>query len=328
MNKSPIHCNRPGGDSRGFSLTELMVALVIALILMAGIGQIFLSSKKSFNVQSALGRQQENGRYAVNVITQDLRRAGYWGGNADITQITGTLGQASDDGSCAAGGNTWGRMIDRRIYGLNDTNAGYACIPDADYARGDVLVVRYAAPWQVGSSTTPEYDANRAYLRSSLFGGRIFLGSDQGSAANDMDLDLATPAPATERVAELVAQAYYIGPSGQTCRGSVVTSLFRESLNNSGLPRKGEIAHGVDNFQVRFGVDSDGDNAVNQYYDPQNVPNWGQVMAARIWLLTRAECPETGFSNTSTYAMADRNYTPNDAIRRQLYQATVRLRNK
>ena len=64
--------------------------MVITLILLGGIAQIFLGSKKSFTIQESLGRMQENGRYAMEVLTQDLRRAGYWGGNADITEITGT----------------------------------------------------------------------------------------------------------------------------------------------------------------------------------------------------------------------------------------------
>jgi type IV pilus assembly protein PilW len=75
------------GLNRGFSLVELMVALVITLILLAGIGQIFLSSKKSFTIQDSLGRMQENGRYAMETLTQDVRRAGFWGGNPDITTI-------------------------------------------------------------------------------------------------------------------------------------------------------------------------------------------------------------------------------------------------
>jgi type IV pilus assembly protein PilW len=60
-------------------MVELMVALVITLILLAGIGQIFLSSKKSFTIQNNLARIQENGRYAMEVVISDLRPAGYWG---------------------------------------------------------------------------------------------------------------------------------------------------------------------------------------------------------------------------------------------------------
>ena len=81
------HTNRSHYHCRGFSMVELMVALVITLILLAGIGQIFLSSKKSFVIQNNLARIQENGRYAMDVVASDLRRAGYWGGNADINTI-------------------------------------------------------------------------------------------------------------------------------------------------------------------------------------------------------------------------------------------------
>ena len=104
----------------GFSLVELMVALVITLILLAGIGQIYLSSKKSFTIQDTLGHQQENARYAVETIAQDLRRVSYWGGNADIGLILGTLGMVNDDGNCSTSDTTWGRMLDRPIYGKNN----------------------------------------------------------------------------------------------------------------------------------------------------------------------------------------------------------------
>ena len=99
--------------SRGFSLVELMVALLITLILLAGIGQIFLSSKKSFTIQDSLGRMQENGRYAMETLAQDVRRAGFWGGNADITAIDdyvgGTGKVATDDGTCTDA--NWARML-------------------------------------------------------------------------------------------------------------------------------------------------------------------------------------------------------------------------
>ena len=98
MSKTILH---PGTLCRrcdGFSLVELMVALVITLILLAGIGQIYLSSKKSFTIQDTLGHQQENARYAVEVIAQDVRRSSYWGGNADIGLISGTEGMKTDDG--------------------------------------------------------------------------------------------------------------------------------------------------------------------------------------------------------------------------------------
>jgi len=58
----------------GFTLVELMIALVITLILMAGISQVFLSSKKSFTIQDTLARQQENGRFVLDTLGQDFCR--------------------------------------------------------------------------------------------------------------------------------------------------------------------------------------------------------------------------------------------------------------
>ena len=304
---------------RGFTIVELMVALIISLILLAGVMQIYLSGKQSFDIQDTLSRLQENGRFATEAIAVDLRRAGYWGGNAQVEAIAGSLGTADPDGTCLSANNTWGRMIERRIFGLNDTNGGYACIPGADYIRGDILTVRYASPQETAPA---DMDSNRPYLRSSLFSGRLFNGMDQAS-----NLLNNPPAP-SERTSELVAHAYYIGPSNQQCGGAAVPSLYRERLANNGRPVAEEVAYGVDNLQVQYGVDTNDDNSVDNYVDAGAVADWAQVMAARVWILVRAECPEGGYTNTNTYTMAGVNYVVNDGFRRQLYTTTVNLRNR
>jgi type IV pilus assembly protein PilW len=358
MRKADLNLDTKYGHCQGFSLVELMVALVITLILLAGIGQIYLSSKKSFTIQDTLGHQQENARYAVETIAQDLRRASYWGGNADIDLISGTLGMVNIAtnpgiyGTCSTSDTTWGRMLNRPIFGINNTNndtstspvSDYTdCIPSSDYLGSDILVTRYQAPWQVGSQTTPNFEPNRLYLRSSLTAsgealGRIFQGTDEGNILNDMDYDLSTPsAPAAgaspdERVAELVAHGYYIGPSPSTkCRGTAVPSLLRESLNDQGKPAGEEVATGVEKFEVIYGIDTDDDRSADNYVDAGDSKidtDWSNVVAVQYWLLTRADCPETGYTNTNTYTLAGVDYKPNDGYRRQLYSTTVMLRNR
>jgi type IV pilus assembly protein PilW len=333
----------PYHTCRGFSMVELMVALVITLILLAGVSQIFLGSKKSFVIQDALGRMQENGRYAMEVITQDIRRAGYYGGNADLDNIDGSLGVATNTDTCPKTDTTWGRMLNRRVFGINNDAViatDYACIPKGSvtfgYQRGDVLVTRYAAPWVIGGVTTPAgymTDAatkNRLFLRASLFQGRLFQGLDEAKTENNL-------ASSSVRTSELIAHGYYVGDSGQTCRGEVVPSLLRVSLGSDGTPAIEEVAYGVDQFQVRYGKDTDGDDSVDEFVDAGTANldesgEWDQVIAARIWLLIRAECPETGYSNTNSYEMADLTgtdaYTSADSFRRKLYLSTVKLRNR
>lgn len=327
----PRHC-------QGFSMVELMVALVISLVLMGGIAQIFLSSKKSFTIQDTLGRQQENGRYIINALGQDIRRAGYMGSLEGVAGIGGTTAEVADDGTCPTGNNNWGRMLTTRIFGLNDTNTSnisgttYACIPDADYLRGDILVTRYQAPWVVGGTTTGSFDANRLYLRTSLNLATLFKGSDEANLSNGLPV-------VDGRTAELIARAYYVGPSSTgTCNGAAVPALFRETLDANGQPVAEEVAYGVENFQVRYGVDTNNDGSAEQYVDAghtdlNTLAKWNSVIAARVWILTRSECPEGGLDTTgASFVMGDVTYTPSDTanrgFRRQMYQTTVTIRNR
>lgn len=325
---------------RGFSLVEMVVAMLISLILIAGITQIFLGSRKSYTLQNTLSRQQENGRHAADVIARDLRKAGYWGGNTTITGVTGTAPPLLPDHSCQTGDNSWARMLAQPVYGVNHTDttalSAYACINDGHgHAARDVLVLRYASPQPADRGGDHPVEQNgRLYVRFSPTvseqSGRLFAGQDGDKAANDMRRgQAATPAEVTSR---LVARAYYIGPSGRSCDGIPVRSLYREALDKNGRPVAEEVASGIDNLQFRYGLDSNGDGSVNTYLDAgseglNETQEWARVVTVHFWLLTRAECPETGYTNQHTYTMGDMTYTPADNYRRQLYQSIVQLRN-
>ena len=61
----------------GFTLIELMIAITISAILLNGVLQIFQSSKQSYRIADNLGRTQENARYALSVLAQDVRQVGF-----------------------------------------------------------------------------------------------------------------------------------------------------------------------------------------------------------------------------------------------------------
>jgi prepilin-type N-terminal cleavage/methylation domain-containing protein len=293
---------------RGFSLVELLIAMMLGLFLLAALVEILINGKQSFVSATHISRLQENGRVVTNMVVSDLKRAGYLGGNSDITALFGSVGPAAVTVSCATGDTSWGRMVTQRVFGLDDTTAGYACIPNASYLRGDVLTVRYASPWISGN-----FVDNQLYMRSSLFAGKIFAGKDQALAVN-MVMDEA------QSVHDLVAHAYYIGNSGRSCKGQAVPSLFRVRLNANGQPVVDELLPGIENFQVQYGVGG-------QYLDAGAVADWSQVVTVRYWLLVRSECAETGFTDGRSYTFGDQVYTPNDGFRRQLYSSVVMLRN-
>ena len=53
--------------SKGFTLVELMVALVLGFILIAGVLNIFNSNRENFRVTENLARIQENSRVAFDL---------------------------------------------------------------------------------------------------------------------------------------------------------------------------------------------------------------------------------------------------------------------
>lgn len=80
---------KPGGGltgqgfgQRGLSLIELLVAIGLGLLLVAGIGTVYLGSRQTYRMQEANARLQETGRFALEVIGRSLRQAG---ADANIT---------------------------------------------------------------------------------------------------------------------------------------------------------------------------------------------------------------------------------------------------
>jgi type IV pilus assembly protein PilW len=63
--------------NRGFTLTELMVSLVISGVLMTAVYAVFNSQEKSYAVQEQLAAAHQNLRAAMNLMVSEIRMAGY-----------------------------------------------------------------------------------------------------------------------------------------------------------------------------------------------------------------------------------------------------------
>ncbi len=300
----------------GIGLVEIMIAMVLVAIMFNGLMEIFLSSRQTYSATDNLTRLQENGRTTVDLLVAGLRRSGYLGGNSDPTAIGGSAGQVAGAASCITTDTTWARMIDQPVFGLNDTRGGYNCIDNA-YLRGDILTLRYASPWTVPTASMVN---TKLYLRSSLFEGKIFLGSNK---ASNLNVVFDTP----QRQHELLAYSYYIADTGRTCGGNAIPGLFREALDVNNRPVAEELIAGIENLQVQY-------NVGNQYVDADviTLANWDNVISVKFFVLVRSECPETGFTDSASYVLGDAfpanaPYTPNDGYRRTLYSTVVALRN-
>jgi type IV pilus assembly protein PilW len=282
-------------------------------IMFNGLMEIYLSSRQTYNATDNLTRLQENGRTTVDILVAGLRRSGYLGGNSDPSSIAGSLGQVTGAASCVdANDSSWSHMIDQPIFGLDDTAAGYDCIDN--YLQGDVLTMRYASPWVVA---TADFVGTKIYLRSSLFEGKIFKGAD---TASNLNVVFDNP----QRQHELLAYSYYVADTGRDCAGVDVPGLFRKALDVNNKPTTEELIAGIENLQFQY-------NVGDQYVDADTVEaggDWDNVISVKLWVLVRAECPETGYTDARTYVLGDvANYVPADSYRRSLFSTVVALRN-
>jgi type IV pilus assembly protein PilW len=141
MKKLPLPVAFPSRQ-RGFSLTELMVAVVIGLVITIVVSQVFLGNKDAFRTQDDASRIAENARFLQLVLNRTIRNTGYayWNPNAGAqfksawtgkTQLAGVNGSGNFDevtvafygSSQTAGGTEDGTVLTCHGVGVSDDTA-------------------------------------------------------------------------------------------------------------------------------------------------------------------------------------------------------------
>ena len=79
---------------QGFSLIEIMIALVIGMVLLGGAVSIFISNYSVYRLESELSRMQEAGRFLIEVMSKEIRMGGFSGcasrGTIDVNVMADT----------------------------------------------------------------------------------------------------------------------------------------------------------------------------------------------------------------------------------------------
>src|SRR5262245_26501007 len=113
---------------RGFTVVELMVAMAISLILLAGVLAVVYASKVTYRQNERVARLQENGRAAVELMLQDMRAGGFHGCTRTVP-FTNTLTTATDllwnfaapvQGYQFASAGTWAPSLDAIVASPRD----------------------------------------------------------------------------------------------------------------------------------------------------------------------------------------------------------------
>jgi type IV pilus assembly protein PilW len=329
---------------RGFNLVELMVASTIAMFMLIGVANLYLSSLSSEKTNTQAAEITSNGRYAIDVLRRDLLHAGFrgitWAAPSPVS--TGTPVIANE---CI--GTGFVTNIRQGIWGANDSDPFAAsCIPAAAYSRGDVLVVRhadYANTTTVNVATTvadritatniltAAPNSTTMFFRSAYERGEVFEGLNSAALFTTF-----TQAPSFDY--KIDVNVYYISPftvaAGET---PLVPALWRVKLDSGPAMTRELVASNIENMQVRYGrLTTDLNtrfyhaNAVSATANSTTTTpsEWDAVNSVRIWLLVRSTNPEVGYVNANTYTLGDVTVGPfNDGYRREIYSTVVQLRN-
>jgi type IV pilus assembly protein PilW len=307
------------GLQKGFSLIELMVALVIGSLLIAGTVFVYVQSRNSYGVNETVARLQETARYALGVIEPDVRMSSYWGLVNDPELITNRSKQTDPVSAVAPGAaaNACGNNYAVDLYttvegGDNGYALGCAAGPSGNASlTSDTLTIRRVT----GVATAAAAGRLKVYSTRAL--GQIFNAA-------------AAPGPLAPmgRVNDLIVNAYYVSADSDERAG--LPSLRRKSLINGPAFQDQEVIPGVEDMQIQLGIDPTGiGGTATQYVNPDDaIPAETQIVSVRIWILVRADNPEVGFTDNRVYNYGNRvNYTPNDGFRRVLFSRTVQVRN-
>ena len=330
----------------GFSLIELMIAITLGLLVLAGASSFFASSKQGFRAQDSNGRMQEGSRFGMNYLSQILRLGDFWGG-IDAALIT--IGSHSIKAPAGAQtcNSAWIAKVTDGVQGYEGgATAPIDCISANDYvAHSDLIAVRYADPNGFTSieNIRDKANAKRNYIRTRAGAdGYLYEGQDHAEAekyiANgDGVLDY-----------EYDFQLLFLRPcsakEGRTCsvrddNGKPIPTLVSLQLQSDGGVTQVALVDNVEQMQFEYGVDSDGDRVVDTYQKADAVSDWKKVLSIRASIIVRGDALEH-FTDTKTYYMTSgfcygpkssacsAKYTGYEHYQRRLIVKDIQIRNR
>jgi type IV pilus assembly protein PilW len=310
----------------GVTMVELMVSLAIGSFLMIGAIQVYNQSRQAYVINDSIARVQETAQFAMDTVEADLRMASNWGRHSRGTSVQGRsiVGDANPLGLNApiGCGANWALNLGRPLEGTNNNYAMPCGANNGAQANSDVITTRRA------TVAPTVLDNGRLQIQSTRIQGQLF--DDGGIPAGFSVADSETH--------DLLINTYYVSPDSTLIPG--VPTLRRKSLIFTGgasVIQDQEVAPGVENMQVQFGVDVDEDNTVDRYVNPGDnifdpldaafIPG-AKVITARVWLLVRGLTPEVGLNDLRDYEPGDVDLgVPNDDYRRLQVSKTILLRN-
>jgi Tfp pilus assembly protein PilW len=180
----------------GISLVELMIAITLGMLIMAALLALFINITRSNSELAKTNRQIENGRFAIQVLQDDLAHAGFLGTfvpNFDDLTSRGAPLDAPDaipDPCLAYSEADWTSDHTKNLVGIPvQGSVGTCTVVSNQQADTDILVVRHAQNCVAGVGNCEADVADKLYFQATLCEAEMSGIAGMASTANSISLN-------------------------------------------------------------------------------------------------------------------------------------------
>lgn len=335
-----IHAHANRQTQRGLSLIELMISITIGLLILAALTTLFVNQSKTRSELDKSNRMIDNGRYALEVLSENLRVAGFYGNYLP----DGTPTATPDPCNLATITNsaTNPNVLLHHVQGYNAATqtSQIASLPAAcsfTYTTGsdttlnpgsDILVLRRvstATPVAAAAAVAATTYLQVSNCSTDTVSYQIAPGSADLTTFHDRDCT------ASASLRPFMVQAYFVSPDNNADDG--IPTLKRIELDQTaGTFVTTPLVEGIEYMQVDYGLDADDDGAADSYIAAPTTANWPDIVSVKINIIARNNETTVGYTDTKSYALGSAGtfgpFTGDDAkYKRHAYTQVVRLIN-
>ena len=280
--------------NQGFSLVELVVAMAITLVVMAGVYKVYVTQQDSYLLQEQVAEMQQNARIAKYVLVKDIRMAGY-----NPTRklnvgnfVTSFVARLPDDGLDAGDPNRTSTGYSSIAFTLDDNGNG---VLDANLDE--------QIAFRVAGEDLQRFDVdNNAWL--TMVQNIEALGF---AYAFDADGD---------------------GNIDTSANGHIIWAIDADDSDTDS--RLNVNLDGNDDGTIDASDDTSGDGVIDDNDAGTLLPapvDLDKIVAVKIWLLAKTGQSDRRHTSSETYVIGNRIMSRNDQNRRNLVTTTVKCRN-
>lgn len=312
---------------RGLSLVELMISITIGLLILSSLTTLFVNQSRTRAELDKSNRMIDNGRYALELLSDNLRMAGFYDSYVPASGVPATTPDPCNLTTITTAATNLD-VLRHHIQGYNAATAtDTASPPAACVAAGltslkpgsDILVLRRASTSTVAAAAAI---AATTYLQvSNCSTDTVSYQIAPGTAAFTafQNKDCATPAS----LRPFLVQVYFVSPDNNA--GDGIPTLKQIDQYGTVTP----LVEGIEYMQIDYGLDADADGAADSYIAAPTAANWPDIVSVKLSIIARNTETTTGHNDTKSYVLGSAGtFGPfGDAYKRHAYTQVVRLVN-